>query len=205
MRSAPTRIEKKARTRDELINAADRLFTTQGFHATSLDAIADDAGYTKGAVYSNFAAKEDLFFAVYERRVAAGVEDLERRLAAAPDLPAGLEQLLSDVHSRRDRDDGWVAVFFEFWAHVLRHRELRDRFAELHAEAIRPLVDGLEDYAKETAIELPDTARKLGTAWNAMQIGLTLERLTQPSVVDPELGARMARLSIEDLQRRGRR
>lgn len=205
IRTAPTRIEKKARTRAELIDSADRLFTSQGFHATSLDAIADEAGYTKGAIYSNFATKEDLFFAVHERRVGAGVHDLERRLAVAADFPAALEEIATDAHSRKDRDNGWLAVFFEFWAHVLRHPELRGRFAGLHAEAIRPLVDGLADYAKEQGIELPDDARKLGTAWYAMQIGLTLEQLTQPDVVDAELGARMARMSIEDLQGRGER
>ena len=66
-----TRAERREQTRDDLIAAADRLFVEGGFHATSLDQIAAAAGYTKGAVYSNFASKEDLFFAVYERRADA--------------------------------------------------------------------------------------------------------------------------------------
>ena len=66
-----TRAERRERTQDDLIEAADRAFVESGFHATSLDQIAAAAGYTKGAVYSNFASKEDLFFAVYERRAAA--------------------------------------------------------------------------------------------------------------------------------------
>jgi AcrR family transcriptional regulator len=86
MRSAPTRAESQARTRTELIDAAERLFTGQGFHATSLGAVADEAGFTKGAVYSNFASKEDLFFAVYERRVETFLPELERSLAAAEDI-----------------------------------------------------------------------------------------------------------------------
>ena len=82
MRTALTRADRRARTREELVDAADRLFTTNGFHATSVDAVADAAGYTKGAVYSNFASKEDLFFAVYERRVDRRVEEMEATLAA---------------------------------------------------------------------------------------------------------------------------
>ena len=58
----------------------DGSFSADGYHATSLDAVADEAGFTKGAVYSNFSSKEDLFFAVYERRV-------ERFAAAAGQLP----------------------------------------------------------------------------------------------------------------------
>ena len=201
MRTAPTREQRKQQTRDGLVAAADRLFTRNGFHATSLDAIADEAGYTKGAVYSNFAAKEDLFFAVYERRVRAGVEQAERHLRRAPDFATAVERLAVDAQGRRGRDDGWLAVFFEFWAHALRHRELRERFAELHAEAIAPLAAGLEEHARERSIELPDDARKLATAEYAMQVGLSLERLTQPDVVDPGLAARMARLGVEGLDR----
>ena len=69
MRTAPTRADRRSETRAQLIAVAERRFTADGYHATSLDAVADDAGFTKGAVYSNFSSKEDLFFAVYERRV----------------------------------------------------------------------------------------------------------------------------------------
>jgi len=72
-----TRAQRKEQTRDALVDSAYRLFTQQGFHGTSLDQVAAEAGFTKGAVYSNFASKEDLFFAVYERRVEASVQRLD--------------------------------------------------------------------------------------------------------------------------------
>jgi AcrR family transcriptional regulator len=193
-------MERRAKTRSELVEAADRLFTRHGFHATSLDSIADEAGYTKGAVYSNFSAKEDLFFAVYEQRVARGVAEMEDRLAKGPDFARVMEGLAADSAARRANDDGWLAVFFEFWAHVLRHPEHRARFAELHAAAIEPAVAGLTRHAGDRGIDLPDHPRKLATAWYAMQVGLSLERLTQPEVVDARLGARMARLAMQDLE-----
>ena len=56
-----SRTERQAETRRDLIDAAERRFTDQGFHATSIDAVAREAGYTKGAVYSNFASKETSF------------------------------------------------------------------------------------------------------------------------------------------------
>src|SRR4029450_6357469 len=137
MRTALTRADRQARTREELVDAADRLFTTNGFHATSIDAVADAAGYTKGAVYSNFASKEDLFFAVYERRVDSRVEEMEETLTAAETVYQGMERLIADLEHRRD--DGWLAVFFEFWAHVLRHPELRERFVEQHRRGMEPI------------------------------------------------------------------
>src|SRR4051812_6662811 len=111
MRSAPTRAERQARTRTELIDAAERLFTGEGFHATSLGAVADEAGYTKGAVYSNFASKEDLFFAVYERRVESFLPELEGALAATGDIREALLAVTSAHRAQREREpDGWLAV-----------------------------------------------------------------------------------------------
>ena len=89
-----TRAEQQEQTREEVIAAADRLFVERGFHATSVDQIAQAAGYTKGAVYSNFASKEDLFFAVYERRAERAVAELERTLAAPRTRPAGSSRVI---------------------------------------------------------------------------------------------------------------
>jgi AcrR family transcriptional regulator len=197
MRTVPTRAERRARTRTELVDAAERLFTAQGFHATSLDAVAAEAGYTKGAVYSNFASKEDLFFAIYERRLEQRVAEFEAIFATAPTALDGLREAARTAAPRSDRSDGWLAVFFEFWAHVLRHEELRERFARLHSRIIDPLEAGLRKHAEEVGEPLPEDPRKLATVRYAMQLGLQLERLTQPELIDTELGARMLTLSID--------
>jgi AcrR family transcriptional regulator len=195
-----TRAERREQTRDDLIGAADRCFMEGGFHPTSLDQIAASAGYTKGAVYSNFVSKEDLFFAVYERRAAAAEAEMADLLADDP--AAGLERISADTTGRRGRDDGWLAVFFEFWAHVIRHPELRGRFAEIHRRVQLPVAAALERVAAERGVELPDAALPLAVASGAMQIGLALERLTQPEVVDAALGARMGRLLLDEIERR---
>jgi AcrR family transcriptional regulator len=197
MRTVPTRAERRARTRTELIDAAERLFTAQGFHATSLDSVAAEAGYTKGAVYSNFASKEDLFFAIYERRLEQRVAEFEAILVSAPTALDGIEQAALTAAPRSDRSDGWLAVFFEFWAHVLRHDELRGRFAGLHRRITAPLEAALVRHAEETGVQLPEDPQKMAIARYAMQLGLQLERLTQPELVDAELGARMLTLSID--------
>lgn len=195
-----TRAARREQTRHDLVAAADRRFVEGGFHATSLDQIAAEAGYTKGAVYSNFASKEDLFFAVYERRAARAEAEMAELFAADPE--AGLERLSADTTARRNRDDGWLAAFFEFWAHVIRHPELRARFAAIHRRLQEPVAEALERVAAQRGVALPDAALRLAVASGAMQIGLALERLTQPDVVDGELGMRMGRLLLDELDRR---
>jgi AcrR family transcriptional regulator len=203
MKQRLTRAQKRERTYEGLISAAERLFVERGFHATSVDEIAFAAGYTKGAVYSNFESKEDLFFAVYERRADNGVREVERVLRE--NGPAeGLELLASDAARRRGgANDGWLAVYFEFWAHVVRRAELRERFAKIHGRVAEPMTAAVERLAEERGISMPVEARGLNVAMIAMVSGLSLERLTQPDVVDVGLGARMVRLVLEDLGRDG--
>ena len=200
MKKRLSRAERRERTREELQAAAERLFTERGFHATTVDEIALEAGYTKGAVYSNFESKEDLFLAVYERRAERAVAEMERALDEAGPA-AGLERLASELAQRRGRDDGWLAVFFEFWAHVVRNPESRERFAEIHKRAQEPLVAATRRLADERGVELPVDATAFTVAMNAMMLGLSLERLTQPDVVYVGLGARMARFVNEELER----
>ena len=112
--------------------------------------MADEAGYTKGAVYSNFASKEDLFFAVYERRVERFLPELERALADATDVGEALLAVTAAHRARREREqDGWLAVFLEFWTFVLRHPEHRARFAAVHDRYLEPIGGALERWAAE--------------------------------------------------------
>lgn len=171
-----------------------------GFHATSVDAVADEAGYTKGAVYSNFAGKEDLFFAVYERRVHERTTELHRLADEHPSAEAALRASIETIRGRGE--DGWIAVFFEFWAHVLRHPEHRERFAALHRRALEPFIRGVERLAREQGAEPPLPAPLMATAHLALGTGMQLERLTRPEEVDIETIQRAALLLAGDAGRR---
>jgi AcrR family transcriptional regulator len=193
-----SRAERREQTRQELVSAAEACFVSRGFHASSVDEVAERAGYTKGAVYSNFASKEDLFFAVYERRVEQVLTEVApglRQLGAE----RAFDELAAGAMHRRDPDDGWRAVFFEFWAHVVRHPELRERFAAIHARFLEPLADAVRQLADDRGLTLPSdvTASQVAAAWNAMEVGLNLERLTQPQTVDRALARRMGRLLLD--------
>jgi AcrR family transcriptional regulator len=196
MQTAPlSRAERRQHTREELIAAADERFTARGFHATTVDEVAAHAGYTKGAVYSNFHSKEDLFFAVYERRAQRGAALTERRIAERG-ADAAVRSLARDTTDRRGRNDGWLAVFLEFWAHVVRNPELRGRFAGIHAAAQAPVVAAVERVAADREAALPGGPLAFTVAMGAMQVGLTLELLTRPEAVDAAVGLRLFDLAL---------
>src|SRR5436189_4660304 len=102
-----SRAERRERTRQDLVSAAEDCFVSRGFHASSVDEVAERAGYTKGAVYSNFASKEDLFFAVYERRVERALTEVVPGLRQAGAEQA-FDRLATATIQRRGRDDGWL-------------------------------------------------------------------------------------------------
>jgi AcrR family transcriptional regulator len=185
-----TRAERKAQTRDELLAAGDRLFRERGFHGTSLDQVAASAGYTKGAVYSNFASKEDLFLAIYERRVEeALVRNTTALEGATADAPL---ELTREVLS--NSDPGWMAVFFEFWAHVLRNPELRTRFLVLHRRAQEPLVAHARKWLP------PGRATGWTLANAAMVNGMQLEQLTDPDLAAADLTVEMLEASMRGIR-----
>jgi AcrR family transcriptional regulator len=188
-----SRTEQQEQTRERIIDAADVLFVERGFHASSVGDIAAAAGYTKGAVYSNFAAKEDVFFAVYERRAERAVAEMGRMFRDRK-VPEVLDELSLAAARRRGTDeDGWLAAFFEFWAHVIRRPALRERFGAIHHAAQAPIADALSAH-------LGCDARQLVVALYAMQLGLSLERLTLPELVDEQLGLRMGRMFLEEMR-----
>jgi AcrR family transcriptional regulator len=177
MTAVLTRAERKAQTREQLVDAAYRVFTERGFHGATVDLVAAEAGFTKGAVYSNFVSKEDLFFAVYERRV----EQALPRIAEG----GGRAAVVRTLAGHRKGDGGWMAVFFEFWAHVIRHPELRERFLAIHRRAQQPLVEA-------TRAEMPHVdAERFTLAAFALVSGLGLELLTDPSATAERAGVEL--------------
>ena len=159
-RTAPTRAERQAHP-DRPDRRGRAAVHGHGFHATSLDAVADAAGYTKGAVYSNFASKEDLFFAVYERRVERSPEHAAHCSTRPPTSARAARAWSPRQRARaRARADGWLAVFLEFWTHVLRHPEHRARFAAApRARASSRSAARSSASPREQGIELPIDVR----------------------------------------------
>ena len=94
-----TRAESHARTRQALLDAAAQVFANRGFGGASLDEIAEVAGYTKGAVYSNFGSKDELFLAVLQDRMRRQVELLNGLAERAKAAPENVPLLLPDLGS----------------------------------------------------------------------------------------------------------
>jgi AcrR family transcriptional regulator len=134
MATRMTRAESKAATREELLAAARRVFLERGYHGASLELVAREAGYTKGAVYSAFSSKADLFLAVYDREADA-------RRARAEAIRADPRVWLERLRSSRD----WQIALLEFRLAAARDPQVNAAYAERHREFLAAMGDVAED------------------------------------------------------------
>jgi AcrR family transcriptional regulator len=170
-----TRAESKQQTREAVLAAAREVFARDGFHGATLDRVAEQAGFTKGAVYSAFDSKADLFLAVYEARVDERTAGLE---ALAPDSFEHALRAASEEWRAVLREQGaWSAAFTEFWVHASRHEDLRERFGAAHRRWRHAVGAHIERAAAAEGRALPLPGERMATAILALGNGLALEAM----------------------------
>jgi AcrR family transcriptional regulator len=190
-----TRDERREQTREQLLAAAARVFARRGYHGAAVDEVAEEAGYTTGALYSNFSGKEDLFLSLLERFAARQLQEIAEAAASGPSAGARARAGADTWMAFLEREPELVPLFVEFWSYAVRNPELRPRFAEQRARA-RDIVCGvIEQAARDLDLRLRVPPDQLATAVEALADGLALQRLADPeSVPDDLFGAVLAAL-----------
>ncbi|GAB3476504.1 TetR/AcrR family transcriptional regulator [Amycolatopsis cihanbeyliensis] len=176
-----TRAESQARTREQLVATAKELFLAEGYSVTSLEKVAEAAGYSKGAVYSNFRNKDELCLAVLDTIHAEQATMMSESLTGAETV----EQLLTAFQSWAERsigDEAWTALEVEFATNARHDRALRHELA-VRDKAIRDAIAGLLDgHAERFGITLPMPAGDCATALLSLGIGLGVQRAIDPGI-----------------------
>jgi len=178
-----TRAESQAQTRQALIDAGAELFIERGFHAASVEAIAERAGYTRGAFYSNFASKEELFGELLHQRVY----DVYRRMitdSRADERPSLRETGERLAAIQEGAEGSWP---FRLWLEMLsqagrdlRFREIAAGFWRGNRERMAAALDA--DYRAADA-EPPAPSDHMATALIALDIGLAIQHYVDPDGV----------------------
>ena len=171
-----SRTEQNGRNRALLLAAARRVFLERGYYAATLDQIADEAGFSKGVVYSRFASKADMFLALLEDRIA---ERAAQNAQLAEDLAGtGNFAAVIDLAERAERGaPGWRLLVTEFRVHAARDPELNRRYAALHARTVDGVARVLAAVSKEGAAGLPLPPRQLAELMLTIETGRALEQI----------------------------
>lgn len=209
---------KAARTREELLLAAAQVFAEQGIERASMGDIAAKAGYTKGALYANFASKQDLIREVArstDRTSAASAKselfDDTDCTTAIPGISEGKidEALLADW-LRAAQEDTRILLALELMAYGIRHPELRQEFADTLLTSFDAIAAQVQRFRLSRAGEQPtanlpspdegdvDTTVAILSIANHTAL---LNRLSESDALSPEAVARIIARIIESNDR----
>ena len=193
-----TREEKKARTRAQLIDAAAAVFARRGLVAASLDEVAEEAGLTKGAVYSNFDSKEDLFQAVIDERIHEpmrhGAEVIDASIGTTEDHAMAGARVFVDV-VQQEREVFLLAL--ELNIHVARHPELAPAYVARSREQLSQVVELIRERTTAFGNSLPLPADQMAIAVEALSKGIALQKLADPEAVPDDLLGRVYALLFQ--------
>jgi TetR/AcrR family acrAB operon transcriptional repressor len=188
-------------TKTRLLDAAARVFALQGYESATLDAVASEAGLTKGAVYWHFESKCDLFRALlreYEHRERAFSGEQAQRAAESSEAEQAVLAVLDAELARVADAPEWARLPVEFVAAA------RDpNFGADVASALRLRRDLLVELVRELQLS-GGASRDAAPETAALLLAAVLRGLTELALVEPQLDVaaslpRLARLIAQGL------
>jgi len=176
-----SRVDSQAQTRTRLLATATTCLLRDGYAETSMEAIATAAGFTKGAVYSNFPSKVELCQAVLDAIRADRIAALGRAIAGVTTidaLAAALERW-ADAHIG---DPAWTRLEVEFGVHASRNPALAKQLARRHQEVRGRVAALIAAWASAHRVALPLPAEDIGVALLSLGVGLGVQRAIDPTL-----------------------
>jgi AcrR family transcriptional regulator len=167
-----TRAQQQALTRERLLAAAERVLAHHGYGGASIDLITAEAGYSKGAIYSNFESKEAVFLELLRVYMERDMAELGRIVSLPPHhLSAALSAWLETMHSESD----CPLLVTELQLHARRNPAFAKRYYALQDQQTRALARILERFFEAQSVPLPMDPVDLAGSMTALAHGLSLQ------------------------------
>lgn len=190
--AAPSRREQQQRTRRELVDAAGRVFAKRGLERASIDEIAAEAGFTKGAFYASFASKDELFLTIVDEKFAAEVERVDAMLGDGEDPESQARDAAMDFVRTVNADPDWSRLFFEFTVRAARDPAFRGHLAARYDALRARLVEVYERWSAGFPTAPPLPLEQIATMTYCMANGFLAEQMIEPDLPDELYGSMMA-------------
>jgi len=182
-----TRKEQQADTRSRLLTSAAKVFCRKGLERGSIDEVAEDAGFTKGAFYANFRSKQELFLAMLDERFAERLDEIDRVAGEGGRLEEQAREAGTDFARHLGADAEWQRLFFEFAAHAARDEEFREELVTRYRALRERIAEIYRRGAEQAGVEPPLPVDQVAMMTFAMANGFALEKLLEPDDVPDEL------------------
>jgi AcrR family transcriptional regulator len=177
---------RRAMTRQHLLEAAARIFARDGFHGASLDDIAATAGFTKGAVYSNFKSKEDLLLALMDKHMTEQFDEIVGSLETEDRTQEQQLPSIARTVTNHMWDDSWSMLWLEFVLYAARNPDARSKIKTLMRKSRQQVVDIIEKEYAHTGEDPKYSSEQVAIITTAMFDGLGMYHLVDPDVANDE-------------------
>ncbi|WP_241049453.1 TetR/AcrR family transcriptional regulator [Achromobacter xylosoxidans] len=180
-----TREQSRDQTRQRLLDAAQSIFLTKGFVAASVEDIAELAGYTRGAFYSNFASKSELFLQLLKRDHENVMGDM-RAIFEAGETRQQMEDSVLHYYSNHFRDNECFLLWMEAKLQAARDPEFRIGFIACMGELRDATTEYIRQFSERVGTPLPLPARELAIGLLALSDGMQFSFAFDPQNVSAE-------------------
>jgi AcrR family transcriptional regulator len=199
-----SRKEKQAKTRSSLMQSAAKVFCRHGMDRASIDQVAEDAGYTKGAFYANFKNKEELFLAMLDEHFEQRIREIEGAFADAEESPPDqARHAAADFARSLHADPEGARLFQEFYVYAIRNESFREELVTRFATLRNRIERVYQQRADELGLTLDEPMERIVRMVIAMADGWALWQLLEPDKVDDPLLEEMMALFTTGVGVRG--
>ncbi|PFA66703.1 hypothetical protein CN378_13345 [Bacillus sp. AFS015802] len=191
--------EKKLLTIEKLLDSAEIVFSKKGYNGASVEEIAEEAGYSKGAVYSNFNNKENLFLALFDRRfnIEAGEwgNVFEEKLDNASRAEKVEELLIT--HQKRNVDTQWTMLMLEFTLFALRNESAKQKLAERYQQIMLSMTESITEHFSNNGHDAnKDQIKEIVLSLLSLETGLKIIESLNPELIEDGFRSRTYKMFL---------
>jgi len=185
-----TREESKRLTRERLLHVATEMFAEQGFYSTSVDQIAEKAGYSKGAVYSNFGSKDDLFLTIFKENQQDDLQQLSEFARQFDSIDDFIQTM--EAHHKYDRTEqaAWSILKLEFLLYAMRNDNVRKKLAVILRENRQEMAEILMMFFSKDEKVMSETIDELAFLLLSLDIGIGIQAFVDNDNIPEQIFAK---------------
>jgi AcrR family transcriptional regulator len=193
-----SREDSRDRTTQRLLAAAQKLIARRGLSDTTLEDIAEEAGYTRGAFYSNFSSKGDLFLELLRRDHEA--TNAQLRALRDDSLPLDhIQQRIREIYSQMYRTNESFMNWTEARMLAARDAKFRAKLDALLVEKRAEVAELIEYFYGRAGVASPLTPTAVAMGFNSLFEGVKLTMLSSPGDLTSEDAESVLSLFVDSL------
>jgi AcrR family transcriptional regulator len=191
-----TQAERKAETRRRLLDAAADRFAEEGVEAVSVDAVAEKADRTSGALYAHFGSKAGLLYALLDEWTTATATVAAAEIELADSVDDQMAAIWRTVAEPAEGAASWVLLEHELWLYAVRHPDVLDRLADRYREIRSQMVGSAREWADDPDAQPVVAPDEVPTLMIALLLGLEMQQRVDPDAVPDDLAVRALRALV---------